>query len=386
MFAVSTVTSMMVGYNVRGTEREQMEENYAFDRFEDGSQFISSEYEKCIHLDNQKNDHHLDTNIEDKLLKSVISDGPMNSAWPMKCHDTRHTGRSPFGTADNPNDELWRFEMDTWMDVSPSVDDNGIIYVGGGYEGLPEYLYAIFPNGTLKWRYRTNGLILGSSPAIAEDGTIYIGSWDNHLHAVNPNGTRKWKFDADSNIYSSPAIAEDGTIYFGTMSPGYEIIAVNSNGTEKWRYGTGYIITSDPAIADDGTIYIGSSDGYLYALYSNGTLRWRFHTNDWIQGPPSIAEDGTIYVGSNDGYLYALYSNGTLRWQSGIWYGSDTNPSIGSDGTIYICSYSKLFAIYPINGTRKWEFDLGGDVGGSSSAICADGVIYTGIEIGDGSC
>jgi len=307
-----------------------------------------------------------------------LSDGPMDSPWPMKCHDLHHTGRSPVGTADNPYVEIWRYETNARMDTDPAIDKDGVIYVGGDNWDL----YAIYPNGTLKWIYETHGLIW-NCPAIAEDGTIYIGSWDNHLHAINPDGTLKWKFNTHSNVYSSPAIGDAGTIYFGVQSPGYEIFAVNPNGTEKWRYPTGNVITSDPAIGDDGTIYIGSQDDYLYAIYPNGTLRWRFHTGDVIKGPPSIADDGTIYIASSDDYLYALYPNGTLRWQADIWYGGQTNPSIGEDGTIYVSSSSKLFAIYPNNGTKKWEFNLGGGVYSSSSAICADGIIYTGIEVGD---
>ncbi len=72
-----------------------------------------------------------------------------------------------------------------------------------------------------------------------------------------------------------------------------------------------------------------------------------------------------------------------MRWKTEIWFGSDTNPSIGLDGTIYISSASKLFAINPEDGDIDWDFDLGGTVMRSSSAICADGIIYTGIEIGD---
>ena len=108
-------------------------------------------------------------------------------------------------------------------------------------------------------------------PAIAEDGTIYFGSWDRNLHAVNPNGTRKWKFDADGEIVSDPVIGDDGTIYFGVMGPGWDkgrIYAISPEGSEKWHYDTGYWIDSDPAIGDDGTIYIGSWDYYLYALYN----------------------------------------------------------------------------------------------------------------------
>jgi hypothetical protein len=44
------------------------------------------------------------------------------------------------------------------------------------------HLYAIHPDGTLKWAFQTGSWII-SSPAIGSDGTIYVGSFDEHLYA-----------------------------------------------------------------------------------------------------------------------------------------------------------------------------------------------------------
>ncbi|MEF8847384.1 MAG: PQQ-binding-like beta-propeller repeat protein, partial [Candidatus Paceibacterota bacterium] len=48
--------------------------------------------------------------------------------------------------------------------------------------------------GTLKWKYKTGDSVY-SSPAISSDGTIYVGSHDDHLYAINPDGTLKWKIE-----------------------------------------------------------------------------------------------------------------------------------------------------------------------------------------------
>jgi outer membrane protein assembly factor BamB len=275
--------------------------------------------------------------------------------------------------------EKWRFVSD-WVQCTPVIDNNGIIYVATA----DWYIRAVYPNGTLKWEYKTDDWNTGSSPALAEDGTLYVGSWDGYLHAINPDGSLKWKFNIGNieSISSSPAIAEDGTIYFGTL--GGKVYAVNSNGTEKWHYTTGYNINADPVLDDDGTIYIGSGDTYFYALNPNGTLKWRSKTGDYVKGPASITSDGTVYVGSFDGYLYAFYpNNGTVKWKNGeIGAGTETNPSIAEDGTIYVGG-SKLYAINP-NGTMKWTFDLGNDrwIHKSCPAISADGTIYVGTNIG----
>jgi len=313
--------------------------------------------------------------------QTSLSGGPMNSSWPMFCHDVKHTSRSPYSTADNPYVEKWRFSSINWIGTSMTIGDDGTIYFAVG-----NYMYALYPNGTLKWIYTTHEITIGSTPAIDENGTIYLGTWGCTLWAFNPDGTMKWKRTGlGGSITSSPAIGSDGTIYFGTMRNNGQIIAMDPNGNLKWQYFTGSPILSSPAIGDDGTVYIGSEDDYLYAMYPNGTLRWRFKTGDLIPSDPSIAPDGTIYVTSSDGYLYALYANGTQRWKTRVGVGSISNSAIASDGTIYVGG-DHLYAVYP-NGTMRWVFNLGSErwIGRSSPAISVDGTIYVGVEINDGS-
>jgi len=311
---------------------------------------------------------------------TLVSDGPMDSAWPMFGHDARHTGRSPYSTAGNTGVEIWRFKTEGPVDGGPVIGDDGTIYFGD----WAYYFYALYPDGTFKWKYRTNGGIT-STPAIGDDGTVYIGSWDHKLYAFKPNGFLKWKFNAGSNIASSPTIAEDGTIYIG--SSGKKLCAVNPNGTEKWHYDIVGSVFSSPAIGDDGTVYIGTHSGYFYALHANGTLRWEKSLGT-IRGSPTIADDGTVYIQA--GKLYALYpDNGTVKWVLDV--GSACNsPSLDEDGAIYIgTSAFKFYAIYP-NGTIKWTHDFFDEdytaIWGSSAAISADGTIYFGNSIDFSSC
>ena len=334
-------------------------------------------YIASLTISDGRDDSHTNT-----TTITISSECVEHSPWPMSCHDVHHTGRSPYSTADNVGKEVWRFYTEKLgkIDGGPVIDNDGIIYFGT----MNGYLYALYTNGTLKWKYKISDLIW-STPAIAEDGTIYIGSFDNYFYAINPNGTFKWRFDTKGSIGSSPAIANDGTVYFGNMgfpdSGGCKIFALNPNGTEKWHYQTDYKIASAPAIGNDGTIYIGSGDNYLYALNPDGTLKWRFKTGGWVKSHPSIADDGTIYFDSFDGYFYALYPDGTMRWRLPVGSNGCASASIDKDGIIYIGG-GDLYAIYP-NGTIKWNFNLGirRYLIHASPAISSDGIIYCGICI-----
>src|SRR6056297_2340389 len=68
--------------------------------------------------------------------------GPLDSAWPMKCHDNCHTGLSPYSTSDNNGAELWRFKC-SWVEGGPVIDSDGTIYFGDTWGTL----YALYPDG-----------------------------------------------------------------------------------------------------------------------------------------------------------------------------------------------------------------------------------------------
>ena len=316
----------------------------------------------------------------DVSLKSTTNllNVPMDSLWPMQSHDVFHMGRSSFNAANNPGTEIWQIHGVSAGGIEQSsavIDNNGIIYFGT--LASDDSLYAMYPNGTEKWRYKAEpSTEIWSTPAVAEDGTIYVATWGGgYLNALNPDGTQKWAICLIpyTNIDSSISIGNDGTIYFGCENG--RVYAFNPNGTEKWNYSTGGDVASCPAIGNNNIIYVGSGDGYLYALCLNGTLSWRFKTGGWIKGNPTISDNGTIYAPSFDGYLYALSPNGTMQWRA------TTGPSIAaagialaSDGTIYVGT-EILRAYYP-NGTLKWENDYHAEMWGTVPAISADGTIF----------
>jgi outer membrane protein assembly factor BamB len=272
----------------------------------------------------------------------------------------------------------WRYHTSDFREIvsSPAIGSDGTIYFGS----LNDTLYALNPDGTLKWSYSTNGDIY-SSPAIGSDGTIYFGSYDNYLYALNPDGSLKWHYDAGTDVYTSPAIGSDGTIYFGQMYGEYhhgEFNALNPDGTLKWSYPTDCDIYSSPAIGPDGTIYFGTlsweNDTYFYALNPDGSLKWRNPTSN-ISSSPAIGSDGTIYFVAYDCYFYALNSDGSLKWcltDSTVQFNEELSPAIDSDDLIYVADYNWINAINP-DGTLKWHAGIGPS---SSPSIGSDGTIY----------
>ena len=378
LFFVSAIFPMVIGYN---EEMRIKEVKNMYDNFEIFNIYNLSELSPVGYTSSEIYDFSEKTTTSSQIRTkqennppTVTATGPMDSPWPMYCHDVRHTGRSPYSTADTTSSDKWRFETKGWATSSPAVDNDKNIYIGS------KDFYAVYPNGTLKWKYDTGGVVESCCPAIDESGVIYVGTayavYGEFLYALHSNGTLKWKYET-SNIFSSPVIGSDGTIYFAD-SDSHCINALYPNGTLRWKYTTNHVIYSSPAIGEDGTIYCGSHDGYVYALYPNGTLRWKYNTGSWVHGSPTIGDDGTVYIGSDDGYLYALYpNNGTMKWRINIGavYAS---PAIDEDGTLYVGVWEKKFYAIYSNGTIKWSFNPGNRVWDSSAAIGAEGTIYFG--------
>jgi outer membrane protein assembly factor BamB len=169
--------------------------------------------------------HRSDTNpspvpvsVEDKVYDTPVTRGTsptsdaglMNSSWPMFRHDVRHTGRSSYGPVGNWPLIKWKFWMEGRADSSPAIDENGTIYIGA--ETFDKSFFAIYPNGIEKWRFSAGDWV-DSSPALSANGIIYFGTNNGNLDALYQNGTTKWSTHLGTGwVYSSPAIDNNETI------------------------------------------------------------------------------------------------------------------------------------------------------------------------------
>lgn len=236
--------------------------------------------------------------------------------------------------------ERWRLENlrgGNVCAVSAAVGNNGTIYLASN-----DWFYALNPDGSLRWPQPFAMQYVDeksySAPAIGADGTIYFGaegtSGDHRelgqLYALSPDGTLKWVYTAPGKrpIRASPAIGADGTIYVTTKAywdstaadprqPAL-CLAFNPDGTLKWSYEiapsewnpVAQDSYSSPAIGADGTIYFAAETGFIYALNPDGSLKWKENFYNGINwSSPAIMADGTLYIGG-------MRSEGDY-----VWYG-----------------------------------------------------------------
>lgn len=228
------------------------------------------------------------------------------------------------------------------VDAGPTIGPDGVIYTGG------DGIYAINPDGTLRWHFVTNGHV-SSAPALLPDGTVVAGSQDNTLYAIAPNGQKRWDFRAGADIEPAPAIGDDGTIYVG--SDDHKLYAIGPDGVLRWAFTTGADVRSSVAIGN-GIIYVGSFDAQLYAVHLDGTLAWSFRAGDRIVSSPLVDAAGAVLFGSQDDRLYCLEPDGHLRWSVELGGDIDSSPTLAADGTIFVGSDNhKLYALRAPSGS-----------------------------------
>ena len=93
---------------------------------------------------------------------------------------------------------------------SPAVGRDGTLFVGC----LDGKLYALDPaTGNARWSFATGAPYVMGSPTVDGASVIYVGDSDGVLHAISAVGQEQWSCRLGANIASAPCIADDGAIY-----------------------------------------------------------------------------------------------------------------------------------------------------------------------------
>lgn len=252
----------------------------------------------------------------------------------------------------------------------------------------------MLPQLSLKWVYKTEGLIT-SSPTLGDLDNdskleVVIGSYDGMIYALNHDGELLWSFDTGDSVNSSPALGDldgDGKLEVIVGSHSGYVYALTSEGRLRWKYKTTDEVRSSPTLTDINKdsrkeVIIASADGHVYALSANGSLLWEHKTKGKIYSSPAVADvngDGAleIVIGSNTIYnsIEIVNSLGVplqyFDWLP-VTASSPTLGDLDGDGKVeIILGSSRTNAIYALNLDRIiWEYKTKNDI--DSSPVLAD--------------
>lgn len=301
--------------------------------------------------------------------------------------------------------QLWRFATQGAVSSSPAVHD-GLVIVSSA-DGK---VYAVdAASGTQRWvfdtrgerRYTAPGIhgaiprtermpdpfdVFLSSPVIA-NGTVYIGSGDQHVYALDAaTGALEWTFATGDVVHASPAVA-NGTVFIGSWDRNLYALDA-ATGRERWRYTTGNDtviynqvgIASSAAVAG-GMVFVGGRDGHFHAVDERtGALRWK-HDNrgGWTIGSPAV-RDGLVYFTTSDGRRFKALdaATGAVKFDLENKAISFSSPAIAGDVAYYGTSDGWLHAVDLRTGTFRAHFQTEGSRANGGRWTDANGVLETG--------
>ncbi|MGC9001283.1 PQQ-binding-like beta-propeller repeat protein, partial [Caldisericum sp.] len=207
------------------------------------------------------------------LRENVVKAGS-TPIWPMFHYNAQHTGQCPYDTSNN--------------------------------------------NGTLKWKFQTGGWVY-SSPAIASDGTVYVGSDDNYLYAIG-GGVVSPDFSISVTPSSQSVTPGSSTTYTVTLtslngfnnSVSLSISSVLPSGvtalftptsvtpTTSGATSTLTISTSSSTPAGSSTITINASGGGVT------------HSTQVVL---EVVQIPIVYRPDHDGWGFQNYDPGEFTWE-----------------------------------------------------------------------
>jgi len=228
--------------------------------------------------------------------------------------------------------------------------------------------------GEIAWIYADENMgRTYTSPVIGEDGTIYVSD-DRLLYAIHPDGSLKWKFDKGPTSESTVLVGSGDVIYYiiGSINrlPNFltYIFALDTTGNLIWEFHSEDMFLSYGAgIGLDGTLYFTDLGGYLVAVDDNGVLKWKTQGTGGLKSTWAISisfspDGSTLYVPGIDSTMNAFNAQtGDLIWQvpTGYGYFAKIAPLVDNAGNVYffgregdrdyVCSVNK-------DGEIRWKY------------------------------
>jgi len=235
---------------------------------------------------------------------------------------------------------------------TPCLASDGTIITMALSAGGNHKLYAVTPAGVLKWTFPFPGYAgpYQASPVIDASDVIYI-PYQNFLYAINPDGTERWRYQGTFTL-GQPALGFDGALYCGS-SDGYlnafvseprRYISLNealdtfslvftTGGAKPW-FGQADTFIFDGDAAQSGPIADGQTSWLQTTVTGPATVAfyWKVDSeegHDFLQF--SLNGEPTDQISGATAWILKSFEIGegahTLRWE----YVKDGSAAVGSD-------------------------------------------------------
>jgi hypothetical protein len=281
-----------------------------------------------------------------------------------------------------------------------------VVTPGGSSNTMPLNVTLRQRQGRVKWAFEADVENLWFRPALAPDGTVYVHGSEGYVYALTPDGGLKWIHKANWYAYVPPAAGPEGEVYVGSIQ---RVTAINPDGTERWRFTDAGAqgVGSGPAMGPDSNIYLANDLGLgAYSLSRTGQLRWNNAGSPSITWYGGTGSETVLGPRTPTGPIEQMYvvaepqlqtwtlqafslANGSLRFSVPIGgqhytFGQQqTQPAVGPNGTIYITHMRAaggvgwvLEAYSPLDGSSLWYYHGNAVSGMTPPDVGPDGIVY----------
>ncbi len=276
--------------------------------------------------------------------------------------DGRLYGFSPSGA------QLWTpYTTGSRILSTPAIDVDGTLYFGdvdGNVHAVSSF------DGHLRtgWPVKVARSAIQAPPVIARDRTIIVASADGYVYALDPEGNLKWRSVKNYGTILLPMALMEmeipvpgapkdstvmATVVYTVSSYNQYVFAVSGiEGRILWEYQSTSRITSGPVVGPEGNVYVGTQTG-LMALSSDVPaeglpaelrLKWIYNTPE-VQ-MPAVDVDGTLYAVSQR-TLFARNPNNTPQWSYELSAPSLTPATMDYRGNVYVATVNGV--VYAFN-------------------------------------
>ena len=197
----------------------------------------------------------------------------------------------------------------------------------------------------VRWQ-RTSLTAIAAGIGVAPDGkTLYVATLGGRLEALaTSDGSSRFSFDLGDRSYTAPAVAADGTIYVG--SDAGVLCAVRPNGDVRFRTklpgGAGGPkkhpeIDVAPLLLGDEVVF--AAGNVLYRCGRDGAVKSTFAAPGKIFTAPAALPDGTVVFGDQAGFVHGIAADGTPRFKTSLGGPDvDGSPAVFANGDFVIAT------------------------------------------------
>jgi RHS repeat-associated protein len=281
----------------------------------------------------------------------------------------------------------------TWPSLAvgdPALGPDGTLYfVGEVRGGNYQTLYAIYPNGLLRWQaeiWVSSDLgAITEGPVVDDAGNLYL-----HMSGTNVSQgrLRSWSADGEPR-WSQNLTVSNRPRRLSIDEAGDLVVFAPDRGIERRNSDTGALIWHNPLVPTGDVQYshvISDGAGRLYAV--SGTTLFVVDSNSgnelWsypdVRGAPVIDASGNVIVRCGTvlpAPLCAIDASGELAWITDEAERFEGVPAILADGSIVTATDQgqQVVAFYG-DGGERWRTDLGATGTTPRVVVLQDGALY----------